>query len=119
MLCNTNGSVSDISDLLLLEYNERFSTEPYFYKKYFQSSNRQSGSWLTTGDVFKTTNKQYNPFEKDISSVQIFFDSAYAIQIQRSSKMSWNDFFSNVGGLFGLVFGVGLISMFDICWLII
>jgi hypothetical protein len=33
--------------------------------------------------------------------------------------MSWNDFFSNVGGLFGLVLGVGIIYMFEICWLII
>ena len=119
MLCNTNGSLSYLSDLLLLEYYKRFSTEPYFYKKYFQSSNRQSGSSLPTGDVFEATNKPYQPLEKDIASVQIFFDSAHATQIQRSPKMSWNDFFSNVGGLFGLLIGVGIISLFEIFRLMI
>jgi hypothetical protein len=122
-LCNTNGNKKlnseHLSDFVSSVYNKRYSTDPYFYKKNFPSSYRKTGSSLPMGDVFESTNKPYYAFGKDIASVEIFFDSAYATKIQRSSKMSWIDYFSSVGGIFGLVLGVGIISLFEIIWLLI
>jgi hypothetical protein len=103
-----------LSDMVLSYYQKQYSTHPYFCKT---TSLRKYGSLLPTGDVFETTNKPYFALEKDIASVQIFFESPHATQIIRSSEMSWTDFFSSVGGIFGLVLGVGIISLLEVLWL--
>jgi hypothetical protein len=69
--------------------------------------------------VFQTTNVDYRAVEKDIAIVQIYFQNAYATQIQRSLTMGWIDYFSNVGGIFGLVLGMGMISIVELVWLAI
>ena len=120
--CNQNDDIvfssEFISNMPGYDFRKRFSTQPYFYTKSFASSQRKIGSALSKGDVFDITNVPYNAFDNDIASVQIFFDSAYATQILRSPKMSWIDYFSNVGGIFGLVLGMGIISLLEVVLLL-
>jgi hypothetical protein len=33
--------------------------------------------------------------------------------------MNWNDYFSNVGGIYGLVLGMGIISLVELFWLLL
>jgi hypothetical protein len=115
--CNNADEALMISDLVSTEYQKRLSVEPYYYKKDFLPSHRKFGSSLLHGDVFETTNVPYRPIDKDIAVVQIFFRAGYATKILRSSTMNWIDYFSNIGGIFGLVLGMGLITIAEIFWL--
>ena len=108
-----------LSDLLSSNLIQRFHILPYYFKRSFTTNYRKYGSFYVNGDVFESTNYPYNAFNKDIAKVQIYFDSATVEKIQRSTRMTWTDFFSNVGGIFGLVLGMGLISLAEILWVII
>ena len=123
IFCNKDDNISFSSEFLSqlpgFDFKQRFSTDPYFYRKSFPTSQRKVGQSLPNGDVFEITNKPFNAFEKDIASVQIYFDSAYATKIQRSPRMTWIDYFSSVGGIFGLVLGMGIISLFELIWLLV
>ena len=120
--CNTSDkslfSSEFLSDLPVNDYQLRFSTLPYFYRNNFATSRRKFGSSLSYGDVFEASNVEYNYLEKDLATVQIFFESAYATNIQRSPRLSWVDYYSNVGGIFGLVLGMGIITLVEIFWLL-
>ena len=106
-----------LSNLVETEYQKRFSLQPYFIRKQFISSQRKFGSSLLYGDVFESTNEPYNAIDKDLAAVQIFFRAGYSTKIQRSQFMNWIVFFSNVGGIYGLVLGMGLISIVELFWL--
>jgi hypothetical protein len=108
-----------LSDWVETDFQNRFHKDPYFKEKNFPSSQRQIGSSLIHGDIFVTTNKPYNAYDNDIAVVQIFFESAYITKIESSPKMSWIDYFSNVGGIFGLVLGMGIISVVELFWIIL
>ena len=66
--------------------------------------------------MFGSWNSDYEAFEKDIAKVEIYFKSATATKIYREPTMTWIDFLSNLGGLFGLVLGLGVIFVFEIVW---
>jgi hypothetical protein len=121
--CSLTNDIQFNSELLSgwveTEFQKRFHKKPYFMKKYFPSSQRKIGSSLIHGDIFVTTNKPYNAYDNDIAVVQIFFESAYITKIERSPRMSWIDYFSNVGGIFGLVLGMGILSVFELLWVIV
>ena len=104
--------------LVQSDYKTRFTSFPYYIKKNFPAIDRKYGTSLLNGDVFESTNVPYNPFNKDIAKVQLYFDSATAVKIQRSSVMTWTDFFSNIGGIFGLALGMGLISLVELFWVV-
>jgi hypothetical protein len=119
--CNNNDDFTDLSSeflvqLLQSDFEKRFLKLPYFYKQNF-TLNRTLGSKLRAGDVFETTNVDYRGVEKDIAIVQVYFKTAYTTKIERSLTMGWIVYFSNVGGIFGLVLGMGLISLFELLWL--
>jgi hypothetical protein len=119
--CNNNDAITDLSSefqaqLLQSDFEKRFVLLPYFYKQHF-TVNRTLGSTLRAGDVFATTNVDYRGVEKDIAIVQVYFKTAYTTKIERSLTMGWIVYFSNVGGIFGLVLGMGLISLFELLWL--
>jgi hypothetical protein len=121
MFCNKNDndlSSEFLTQSLQSDFEKRFLLLPYFLVQNF-TSNRTLGSSLKAGDVFQTTNVDYRAVEKDIAIVQIYFQNAYATQIQRSRTMGWIDYFSNVGGIFGLVLGMGMISIVELVWLAI
>ena len=107
-----------LNDLLLFNLIHRFKSLPYYFDQRFSSNYRKYGKFLVKGDVFESTNYPYNVFNKDIAKVQVFFDSATVVKIQRSSTMTWIDFFSNIGGIFGLVLGMGMVSLVEIFWVI-
>jgi hypothetical protein len=118
--CNLNNDIWFSSEVLSnwvgTDFQKRFYTEPYFMRKTLPTSQRKIGSSLIHGDIFVTTNKPYNAFDNDIAVVQIFFESAYVTKIERSPRMSWIDYCSNIGGIFGLVLGMGIISVFELLW---
>jgi hypothetical protein len=72
-------------------------------------------SSLVDGNVFPLNNI-YEAYEKDIAKVEIYFKSATLTEIHRAPTMTWIDFFANLGGLFGLVLGIGIIFLFEIIW---
>ena len=49
--------------------------------------------------------------------LQIFFETSSVMEIVSQLRMTWVDFFSNIGGLLGLVLGMGFISFIEIIWL--
>jgi hypothetical protein len=61
-------------------------------------------------------NDYYDAYEKDIAKVEIYFKSATVTEIHREPTMTWIDFFANLGGLFGLGLGLGLIFLFEVIW---
>jgi len=61
-------------------------------------------------------NDYYEAYEKDIAKVEIYFKSATVTEIHREPTMTWIDFFANLGGLFGLGLGLGLIFLFEVIW---
>ncbi len=108
-----------LSDLVVFNIYNRFGTLPYYVNIMFSSSQRKYGSSLNHGDVFESTNYPYSAIAKNIAKVQLYFDSATMMKIQRSFTMTSIDNFSNVGGIFGLVIGMGLISLAELLWVII
>ncbi len=76
-------------------------------------------SHLINGDVFGSLNTDYEAYEKDFAKVEIFFKSATATKIFREPTMTWIDFFANLGGLFGLVLGLGIIFVFEFVWFLL
>ena len=121
--CNKNDgnrfSSEVITDLTSYDLKRRFNNKTYFYKKYIASEQRKFGSSLKYGDVFEITNKPYNAFDNDIASVQIYFEAGYATRIQKSPRLTWTNYFSNVGGIFGLVLGIGIISFVELFWIVL
>ena len=122
--CNTNANKNSLnseflSNWLTYDFDHRFSVQPYFYRKSFQTSQRKIGTSLQNGDVFEITNKPYNAFDNDVAMVNIFFKDAYSTKYKRSPRLTWIDYFSSVGGIYGLVIGIGIISFLEMFWLLV
>ncbi len=81
------------------------------------SSMRRFSRTIAKGDIFPLNDKTYDAYNKDIALVHIYFRKATVIQLGSSQSMSWVDFFSNVGGLLGLVLGMGIVSLIELVWL--
>ncbi len=82
-----------------------------------ESSIRNYSQTIAMGDIFTQNEKSYDAFDKDIALVHIFFRKATIIQMGSSQRMGWVDYFSNVGGLLGLVLGMGIVSLIEMLWL--
>jgi hypothetical protein len=72
---------------------------------------------LADGDVFTTNTKTYDAYNTDIALVQIFFSKSTVFQMGSQPRQTWIDYFSNVGGLLGLVLGMGIVSFIELIWL--
>jgi hypothetical protein len=90
---------------------------PYFVSNQIVSSKRQIGSGTVGGDIFSALVEDYDAFDKDIAMLEVYFKTASVIQIQNNASMTWVMFFSNIGGLLGLVLGMGIVSLVEIFWL--
>ena len=90
---------------------------PYFVSNQIVSSIRQFGGGTSGGDIFSSLVKDYDAFDKDIAMLEVYFKTASVIQIQNNASMTWVMFFSNIGGLLGLVLGMGIVSLVEIIWL--
>jgi hypothetical protein len=108
---------SMLDNLVIKDFEKRYRSLSYYMKKNFSSSHRKFGSSLRNGDVFESTNIGYDAFDKDIAKVQVYLSSATVVKYLRSPKMTWTDFFSNIGGNFGLVLGMGIISVVELVWI--
>jgi hypothetical protein len=116
-MCKSMPNPLMLDSTVNANYENRVHGQPYFSKKYISSTRKTSGA-LPLGDVFgSTTDTNYDAFQNDIAKVQIFFKSATAFVIHREQAMTWVNFFANLGGLFGLVLGLGIIFVFEIIWL--
>ena len=82
-----------------------------------ESSIRRFSKTIAKGDIFPLNDKTYDAYNKDIALVHIYFRKATVIQMGSSQSMGWVDFFSNVGGLLGLVLGMGIVSLIELFWL--
>jgi hypothetical protein len=115
---NTKLAKQFLDELLEPHYRARFSTLPYFLNNNYTLPVRILGSSLIYGDVFERINTGYNAIDQDIAAVEVFFQTPYALQLKRSPTMNWIDYFSNVGGIYGLVLGMGIISFVELFWLL-
>ena len=112
-LCNANNRLEpsmyggEIKDLVRDEYFDNGLYKNIF--KMFEESDR------FIMDSFGQRN--YNPFDKDIALLEVFFKKPSIIQISRQARMSWIDYLSTVGGLLGLVLGMGIVSFIELLWL--
>ena len=113
---DTKLTLQFLAELLEPAYRSRFDTLPYFFKNNYFSPERKFGISLLYGDIFESTNKRYNALDQDIAEVEIFFETPYALELKRSCTMNWIDYFSNVGGIYGLVLGMGIISFIELFW---
>ena len=69
--------------------------------------------------VFSVQNERfssYDAYEKDMAAVTFFFDSPTAFVYERKARLTWVDFISQVGGLFGLCMGFSFISVIEIAY---
>ena len=118
-LCNLNNKAlpqpTKFGTQVIDEYKSR-QLNPSFISV-LQSSIRNYSATLPNGDVFTQHPKTYNAYEKDIALVEIFFSKSTIFQMGRQPRMTWIDYFSNVGGLLGLVLGMGIISFIELFWL--
>ena len=94
-------------------------TNPRTNKRFY--TNKQV--YQTNQIVFTEQNKvnpSYDAYEKDIATVTFFFDSPTAFVYERKARLTWVDFISQIGGLFGVCMGVSFISIIEIgYWLTI
>jgi hypothetical protein len=97
------------------EYAER-NLAPTFLSG-IVSSVRTYDKTLADGDVFTTNTKTYDAYNTDIALVQIFFSKSTVFQMGSQPRQTWIDYFSNVGGLLGLVLGMGIVSFIELIWL--
>ena len=102
---------------LTTQYQKKGKVVPVSVLRRLSPTQRFAGSGLIYGDVFGKDDIGYDAFDKDIARVQIYFKSVSTMRMHKSKTMTWTDFFSNIGGLFGLILGMGIISLIEICWL--
>ena len=102
---------------LQANYNWRFNNTPYYQKMRYESSQRYSGSDLTYGDIFGRDAVGYDAFDNDIAKVHIYFKTPTAFKIRGTPFMSATLFVSNIGGIFGLVLGMSIVTLFELVWL--
>ncbi len=122
-ICNVSNNADTtftmLGDLVTGSYERKNGILPYFTKNAFKHSIRNLGQSLVNGHYFGPSESGYNAFEKDISIVQVYFKTATVVKMWRQPVMTWNDFFSNIGGILGLVLGIGMITLMELSWLII
>lgn len=117
-MCKSMTNPLMLEKTIQSNYENRLKSTPYFSKKYSSTrSTRKISSALPQGDIFGSTDTSYDAFQTDIAKIQIFFKSATATIIHREQAMTWVDFLANLGGIFGLVLGLGIIFVFEIVWL--
>jgi hypothetical protein len=102
---------------LAADQKRRYNVTPHYQKQNYLSSQRYSGSGLMYGDIFGRDDIGYDAFDNDIAKVQIYFRTATVFKMHRAPVMTGTDFWSNIGGIFGLILGMSIITVFEIIWL--
>ncbi len=122
-LCDINAknlpSPRLFSDLVLKNFMARFNTTPSYGRYNFSSSFRKRGSDLPKGHVFGVSDAMYDAYDADIAKVQIYFKTASVVSIVQQPTMTWIDFYSNVGGILGFVLGIGIVTLFEVLFLLL
>ena len=114
-----NNSYQPMMDKFLRSHYKRGGkVTPVHIARKLEPVERFVGSGLTYGEVFGNTSLPgYDSIDKDVAQVQVFFKSVSTLRNHKARTMTWTNFFSNIGGLFGLILGMGIISLFEIIWL--
>ena len=115
--------VDNMSNVKLIESSvkdsiiKRFGKLPFYIKSNWFAYIRKYGTLLPNGDVYGESLSSYDALQNDIAKVEIFFKSTTTMKVKKNVTMTWIDYFSNVGGILGLVLGIGIISVFELIWL--
>jgi hypothetical protein len=91
---------------------------PYYIHR-LESSMRDLGQSQYYDQLFKSTPRRYDSFDKDISMVKIIYQESTVVLIGSETRMTWIDYLATVGGLLGLVLGMGFISFVELVWLLL
>ena len=76
-----------------------------------------SGNRTNTWNVFKKVSYSYDSFKRDIAMVHIIYKKSTLVKFGSQQMMTWVDYFSQVGGILGLLLGMGFMSFIEIIWL--
>ena len=68
--------------------------------------------------VFTNISRTYDAFEKDISMLNVFFDSPTALKYSTKGSKTWFDFVAAVGGNGGLFIGFSIVTVLELICLI-
>ena len=88
---------------------------PIYIKQRF----RVLDSWriFSFDDIFSISNNEtYDAYEKDIATVEFFFQNPTVFEYHRKARMGPLDFVSQVGGLLGLFIGFSLGSGIEVLY---
>ena len=121
-LCNIfNGNLAQptlYASQIYTYYPGVYGYSPNFVLKKVAPSTRASIQQQLAPETIMTVNDgRYNAYGRDIAKVEIFFKTPTVLQYESYAKMTWIDFYSNIGGILGLVLGMGIISVFEFIWL--
>ncbi len=98
-------------------YKSAYGYVPDFIqKKVVPSTRLRRQQYLAPETNLGVADILVDAFAWDVAKVEIFFKTPTVLQYESYAKMSWIDFYSNIGGILGLVLGMGIISIFELIW---
>jgi hypothetical protein len=101
--------------------------EPYIWGKqvlaeYSEGSNQSKliksneRTYKGKANVFSQFSETYDAFEKDIATVEIFFETPSVLLFNSEQRQTWISFLSSIGGILGLCIGISIVSFVEIFW---
>lgn len=96
------------------EYNKTLKKNPDYIKCLRSNIREVSEDLLQRGTFNSSKIISYDAFEKDISMLQVFFDSVAVIKFETVPRLNWVNFISNIGGLMGLCLGFNVFTLIEV-----
>lgn len=87
------------------------------YLKGIVSNVRDYYSREAKRNTFHFVDDIHNAYERDIAVLNVYFESPTVLQFFTSPRLTWVDFFSNVGGLLGLCVGLSIVTVIELACL--
>ena len=66
---------------------------------------------------FSQLKSNYDSYEKDIATLQVYFNNPAVFLFESDQRQTWVGFLSTIGGLLGLCIGLSLVTFIEVFWL--
>ena len=99
------------------DFVEKKGEVPMYLLPQLESSIRTIKRSYFLRDLFPSSTKKYDAYEKDIAVLNVFFDSPTVMQFKSQPRQSWTDYFSAVGGALGLCIGLSIMTLVELIFL--
>jgi hypothetical protein len=67
--------------------------------------------------LFAKLKSNYDAYEKDIATLQVYFNNPAIFLFESDQRQTWVEFLSTIGGLLGLCIGLSLVTFIELFWL--